>query len=256
MVGPPDIPTSVSADSASPREVAIQDAPAPVRRASVTDDVAERLISSIVGGRFEFGERLPPEADLAKYLDVGRQSVREAIRTLRVLGLVDVRQGDGTFVVESHAQFVTRAFGWALLRDTRSARDIVEVRIAIEGELARAAARVATDDQLRELERAVADMDVHVNDLDAYCAADVSFHLALARVADNTALESLLTAIQALLRDWVRSALERPGTLESAQRHHREILAAVKKHDAEAAQIAMRVHIEDMGSVLLARKSN
>jgi GntR family transcriptional regulator, transcriptional repressor for pyruvate dehydrogenase complex len=238
-------------DDLAPRANIGDDLLAPVRRHSVSDDVAERLISSIVGGRFKFGERLPPERDLAKYLDVGRPAVREAIRALRVLGLVDVRQGDGTYIVDNHAQFVARAFGWALLLDPRSTREVVEVRVAIETQLARLAAERVSSDQVAGLEQLVEEMEHARGDSHRYVAGDIAFHLAVANAAGNIALEHLIVAIQSLLREWIQHALGESGAYDEAQQHHRRIVAAIKAKDPDAAELAMRAHIEETAKLMI-----
>ena len=81
----------------------------PGGRANLSEDIADRLVRAILDGRFRFGEKLPPERELAKYFNVGRPTVREAITTLRVIGLVEVRQGEGTFIVDEHAGFIAKA---------------------------------------------------------------------------------------------------------------------------------------------------
>lgn len=222
----------------------------PVRRVSLSDEIAERLISSILGGRFKFGERLPPERDLAKYLDVGRPAIREALRTLSVIGLVDIRRGEGAFVVNRHLDFVAKAFGWTILLDARTVEEIVEVRTAIETELARLAAERASADDLAMLREFVDTMERSKGKSEAFSAADVSFHLALARIAGNVALERLLWAIQSLLKEWIQSALARPHTFETAQLQHRDVIEAIERGNPGAAAEAMRAHIEAMGRLI------
>jgi GntR family transcriptional repressor for pyruvate dehydrogenase complex len=223
----------------------------PVRRVTVSDEVADRLIAGIVGGRFKLGERLPAERDLARSLDVGRPAVREAIRTLKVLGLVDVRRGEGTFITGDHGQFVARAFGWAILLDSHSAAEVVEVRLAIEGDLARLAAERATSEDVDALKALLAQMKNSTGRSDEFSAIDIAFHLRIARVARNRALEQLLTAIQSLLDRWIRRALAYHGTLETALDHHEAVVAAIERHDPDAASTAMRTHIAAMGRLIL-----
>lgn len=223
---------------------------APVRRVSLSDEIADRLISSILAGRFKFGERLPPERDLAKYLDVGRPAVREALRTLSVIGLVEVRPGEGAFVVNRHSDFVAKAFSWTILLDARTVEEIVEVRTAIESELARLAADRASTDDLDMLRQLVETMERSKGRSEEFSAADVGFHLGLARVAGNVALERLLWAIQSLLKEWIQAALARPHTFETAQLQHRDVMAAIEKGDGNAAGEAMRAHIEAMGQLI------
>jgi maleate isomerase len=100
----------------------------PVHRKRLTDDVAARLVGGIIDGRFKLGERLPAERDLARYLDVGRPTLREAIVTLRAVGLLEVRHGDGTFVVHRQADFLARALSWVVMLDGPGAVELDEAR--------------------------------------------------------------------------------------------------------------------------------
>ena len=108
----------------------------PVRRARLTDDVAARLVASIVEGKLKLGERLPAERDLARYLDVGRPTLREAIVTLRAVGLLEVRHGDGTFVVAHQRDFLLKALSWVVLLDARARNEIDEARQVLESTVA------------------------------------------------------------------------------------------------------------------------
>ena len=112
----------------------------PVRRVSLAEEVADQLISAIVTGQFALGDRLPPERELAALFQVARPTLREAMRTLSVIGFVEVRSGEGTFVAERHADYVAKAFSWSVLFDVQTAREVVQTRVAIETELARLAA--------------------------------------------------------------------------------------------------------------------
>src|SRR5205085_7063667 len=112
----------------------------PLKRSNLSDEIADRIIGYILDGRFAFGEKLPGERDLAASLDVGRPTVREALRALTIVGMVEVRPGEGAFVVNNHADFVARAFSWAMLLDPQTTDEVVEARTAIETELAGLAA--------------------------------------------------------------------------------------------------------------------
>jgi GntR family transcriptional regulator, transcriptional repressor for pyruvate dehydrogenase complex len=224
----------------------------PVKRATLSEEIADQLITSILSGRYRFGEKLPPERDLARYLAVGRPTVREAIRRLAVIGLVDVRQGEGTFVVNNHLDFVSRAFGWAVLLDPQVASEVVETRIAIETEIAGLAAMRVTADDVAELRGLLETMKRSQGETQRFSDADLEFHLVLARVARNTTLLRLLEATRSLLKQWITRALTERSVYEAALRQHAEVLSAIEERDEVAARRAMRQHLEEMGRQLLA----
>lgn len=223
----------------------------PLRRVTLSEEIADRLISSILNGRFKFGERLPPERDLAKYLGVGRPSIREAMRTLSVIGLVEVRPGEGTFVVDKHSDFLAKAFSWSVLLDAGTAQEVIETRIAIESELAGLAAKRASAAEVARLRDLLAEMQAGRGNAKRFSAADLAFHLALGSAANNQALNRLLQAIQSLLRQWIQRALSLPSAYEKALVQHERLVAAIEAGDDVEARAAMRAHLEEMGETLL-----
>jgi GntR family transcriptional regulator, transcriptional repressor for pyruvate dehydrogenase complex len=223
----------------------------PVKRSSLRDDIADRIIRNILDGHFRFGEKLPAERDLAIYLDVGRPTVREALRALAVIGMVEVRPGEGTFVVSHHGDFVARAFSWAMLLDAQTATEVVQARAAIETELAGLAATRMEPAQLEQLDRLVADMESQIGDREAFTQSDVAFHLAIADAAGNVTLSRLLGATQSLLEQWIDRALRAPQTFEVALEQHRAILDALRTGDEEQARAAMRSHVIAMGALVI-----
>lgn len=224
---------------------------APLRRVTLSEEIADRLISSILNGRFKFGERLPPERDLAKYLGVGRPSIREAMRTLSVIGLVEVRPGEGTFVVDKHSDFLAKAFSWSVLLDAGTAEEVIEARIAIESELAGLAAKRASAADLARLRELLAEMRASHGNPKRFSTADLAFHLALGSAARNQALNRLLHAIQSLLRQWIQRALSLPSAYEAALAQHERVVAAIEAGDDVEARAAMRAHLEEMGRTLV-----
>lgn len=226
-------------------------AEAGARRSTLSEEIAHQLIQSILDGKFRFGERLPPERDLARYLNVGRPTLREAIRVLSMLGLVDVRHGEGCFVVDKHADFIGRAFSWALLLDTQSVEELIEARVAIESTLAALAAERADAVQIARLREFVDAMELAGTEFKLFVPPDLSFHLTIAEAARNVTLSRLLFAIQSLLKQWIERALrESPNTFAQALEQHKAILTAIERRDAEGARAAMTAHVQHVGDVI------
>lgn len=222
-----------------------------VRRGTLSEEIAHQLIQSILDGKFRFGERLPPERDLARYLNVGRPTLREAIRVLSMLGLVDVRHGEGCFVVDRHADFIGRAFSWALLLDSQSVEELIEARVAIESALAALAALRADATQVARLREFVDAMELAGTEYKLFVPPDLGFHLTIAEAARNVTLSRLLFAIQSLLKEWIERALrESQSTFEQAVVQHKAILSAIERRDAEAARLAMALHVQHVGDVI------
>lgn len=208
-------------------------------------EVADRLVAALVAGEYKLGERLPAEWDLAARYRVGRPTLREALKSLQVIGLLDVRHGEGTFVADGHGEFLATALGWSALLGQEDLRQVVEARTAIEVATAAAAARHATDDErarLRDLLDRMADPGT--SDAD-FAAADVLFHLTIAHASGNLIFERLLTAMQSVVRAWVDRAVAGRGdevrSLAVAQ--HARILRAVEAGDEQGAREAVLDHL-------------
>lgn len=220
-------------------------------RGTLSEEIARSLIDGILSGRFRFGERLPPERELARYMNVGRPTLREALRVLSMLGLVDVRHGDGTFVVDNHADFLSRAFSWTVLLDSQSIDELIDTRVAVESMLAELAARRAEPGEVREIGRLVRTMGDAGTDFKSFSKADVDFHLVIANAGRNLTLSRTLFATQSLLKEWVARALRTsPDSYRPVFEQHRAIFEALEARDAAAASAAMHAHLRHVGNLL------
>jgi GntR family transcriptional repressor for pyruvate dehydrogenase complex len=221
----------------------------PAQRSSLSDDIVEQLTSLIAREVLKPGERIPSEKQLCEQFGVGRTSVREALKSLSVMGILESHAGDGTFVSANSARYLERAFQWGLLLDHKVVNDLMETRLLLESHTAFLAARRATAADLEAMEHAVQGMEESVSDPKRYLEHDLRFHLRIAQATQNTILGNLLTTIRGYLQSWVEQTLaasppDRPtsrATLSITQ--HKKILRALKKRRAIEARRAMRQHI-------------
>lgn len=224
----------------------------PIRREPLANEIARRLVEYLLSGEVSPGERMPSERELAQAFGVGRSAMREAIKSLSLIGLVEVRHGDGTYLRKADSAILPQIIEWGLLLGEPRTRDLVEARQKIEEVIAGLAAERRDETDLAALRTSLAAMaEASGPDADpaAFVDADVQFHLLLADAARNTALRDVLVGIQALLRAWIRRAIsigDRAGSLEE----HMPILEAVERGDPEAAERAMAAHMRHAGERL------
>ncbi|WP_327070968.1 FadR/GntR family transcriptional regulator [Kitasatospora sp. NBC_01302] len=219
-------------------------------RASLVDLVIEQLERLISEGEWPVGSRIPAEPLLVEQLDVGRNTVREAVRALVHTGLLEARQGDGTYVRASSD------FGAAVQRRLRRAADLemYEVRAALERDAARYAAQRRTEDDLRALRAALARRDDawRAGDVAAFVDADVSFHRAVAAAAHNAVLAELYEHLSDALRSALRAVVDQP--LPDPVRHqfdaHAAIVDAIEARDADAAERHALAHLAEAMAAL------
>jgi len=205
--------------------------------------IADQIADLIERGEYSTGQRLPPERDLAKELGVSRPSVREALIALEVEGYVEVRVGSGVYVVGKQPAPVA-----ARLPADSGPFELIRARWVIEGECAALAAKSATKAQVRAMEEALDDMEAARDQGVMPLDADRLFHL---RIAEATGNSALALAVQTLwdqrtgplfLR--LEHHFDSPGLWTVAIKEHRDIVAAIARHDAAGARAAMRRHMD------------
>jgi len=225
------------------------DAMRPVNRNSLSDEIVEQIIDLISRGVLKPGERLPSEKELCLRFGVGRTTIREALRSMAVMGILDGRVGEGTFVSADSRKYLEKSLQWGLLIDRKSVNDLVETRLMLESQTAYAAAARATEENLQEIEEALEGMRRSLDRPEEYLEHDLRFHLAIARATQNQILYNLLSMTRGYLQTWISESLSKPSTrkmrtrAESSVREHQKILQALRKRKPELARQAMTEHI-------------
>jgi DNA-binding FadR family transcriptional regulator len=208
--------------------------PSPVRRQPLVKQVLEYLQQRIVSGEFPVGSKLPAEPELMARLAVGRSTLREAMRVLAHMGLVDVRPGDGTYVCSPLPEQET------LSQRLRRARifEVYEVRRVLELECTRLAALRRDEHDLLLLQQALQQRRALLapGQEVAFIEADLAFHTGIARASKNTVLNDLYQAFIQVHRESWAQANEVPGLNRQGQDLHEQIAEAIARRDSELAQ--------------------
>lgn len=231
----------------------------PVEKQRVAEEIAEQLRSLILGGQYPPGSKLPPERELSKRLRVNRASLREALKKLEHLGLVRIRQGDGTrvqnFMETGGIELVQHLLPLAAGGKPELIRDLLEFRRIFGRELSRlAASRTNDKDALAKL-RALADKADAVTGALELFELDFDFYVAVAQLSGNQVMLLLINTV----RDGVRSFmpflanLAAPG--DQVRKHHRDLITALEKGDASGAARISDEYLK-LGSELAGRLGN
>jgi GntR family transcriptional repressor for pyruvate dehydrogenase complex len=218
-----------------------RDSLAPLDRPDMVAEVLSRLSERILSGGFDPDGVLPPEGALAQSFGVSRTVIREAMRTLRSQGLVEVSQGRAPRVKPADARTVIASLDLLLRRGAGTLLHLVEARRPLEGEIAALAADRATSDHLAGLEAAI-DQLVAAGTQAQRVEADVQFHRVLAESTGNPVFGLLLETLAGLLRESRRQTIAQSG-VEMALAGHRAVLEAVRRKDAASARQAMLEHL-------------
>jgi len=211
---------------------------------AVTDEAIEKLREMIVSGRLKPGDRLPREADLATSLGLSRSSLREAVRALSLVRILDVRQGDGTYVSSLAADSLLDALSFIVeFHHDASVLELLEVRRILEPAASARAAVQIDDTSLASLE-VILDRSTPDSAVEELVRNDVEFHRAIAVASGNTVLASLIESLSGpTQRARVWRGITQEGALARTLAEHRSIFGAIRAHDPELARTWATVHI-------------
>ncbi|MGI8476654.1 MAG: FadR/GntR family transcriptional regulator [Thermomicrobiales bacterium] len=215
----------------------------PIRREPIATQVARRLVEYIISGEIGPGDRMPSERNLAEAFGVGRSAMREALKSLSLIGLVDVRQGDGTYVRRADTALLPQIIEWGLLLGEQRTMDLVETRQFIEIDIAELAALRRSGSDLDDLERQLGRLERSGNDRENFVDADVAFHLRIAEATQNSVLRDIHSSSQALLRAWIGRVMAAAASTGPSYAEHVPIFDAIRNQDPEGAKAAMEVHM-------------
>ena len=223
----------------------------PIQRRSLVDIVVERLQTEIAAGTWAIGQRIPSEAELVAQFGVSRPSVREGVRALAQLGLLETRQGDGTYVIASDPTAV------ALRRTLRDAdpREVMRVRRALDVLAAREAAenRSPADLTVIETELVARNAAARRDDQDVFIAHDIAFHLAVVVAAHNDLLAGIYASFDSSLHNAVTAnAVGSMSIVATSADRHEALFHAIRNQDPDAAQAAALGVVEQSEKLLSA----
>src|SRR5258708_5296444 len=226
----------------------------PIQSVRVFEQIAEQIEKRILDGELHSGDRLPTERELAEQFHVSRTAVREAMKILAQKGLVDMRPGRGTIVIDGAHEAMQDSIGLVMklkLGEVGGSDNLVEVREILETEIAALAAARAREQEIAAMREAVRVMDENLNNANEYIAADNRFHEALAQATQNTLIFILINSIVNLLSEQRKQIFDVEGGPQRGQIHHKRILESVIRRDPQAARDTMRSHLrqvrEDVG---------
>ena len=218
----------------------------PMVRTTLTAGICSKMVGELIRGSWAEGEKIPAERELSQKLGVGRASLREALKALEIMGMIETRLGDGTYVCK-RSEFFSRPLLWAIASSSASdARELVEARMVIEVELAGLAAEHATAEDLNEIGEHLERMIKSKKNPREFVQADIGFHLAIGRAAANGVLLNALQLVRNLMHQWILKAVDSKGVVDKACAQHRRVLAAIRDKNRTVARKEMRRHLRDM----------
>ncbi|MCR2043566.1 FadR/GntR family transcriptional regulator [Anaerosalibacter massiliensis] len=219
----------------------------PIKHTTVSEKVIEQIKEMVSKGDLKKGDKLPSERKMAENLQVSRTSVREALKELEIMGLIESKQGEGNFIKTSFEDILLDPFSTIFLIKESNAQEILELRNVIEkGSVILAAERI-TSEELKEIKEILDTADISDSE-DELVKLDVIFHYKIAQSSKNFLLQSILNAVSSLIeasiKDTRKNILVKKEHKDIIKKQHNNIYNALKNQDIKAAEKAMSDHLE------------
>lgn len=227
----------------------------PIGKGSVVDIVVEQIKSLILNGEIGPGDKIPTEIELMEQLDVGRNSVREAIKMLTALGILEVKRGQGTYVATTVKPSFFDPFIFSMMIEPRTNKELYEFRLMYDTMVGITAMNNGTEEEFAALEQNVATMESayaaseHLDNMDYYAQMDIDFHRLLLDATHNPLIIRMGEAILGLFSKYIKKSISQKGGIERSIRNHRNILMTLKDKDSSHV-------VQDIDSTLAEWKSN
>ena len=223
----------------------------PVLKQSLSDGLAQRIRRSIQTGEYQKGDRLPAIMEMARRFGVGHPTVREALKKLETMGVVDIRHGSGVYVSRSDDVLVLASQDYMGTVDRKLLLDLVDARIPIEVKAVAGAAGKATDEKFATMRGLLDKAAQNFDDDEVLSATNMAFHQEITQASGNLVLSQLLDVLRNLFQKEQRLILNIYGSPQKDQDEHLGILAALEERDERLAVDRMQEHLEGVRDVVL-----
>jgi GntR family transcriptional repressor for pyruvate dehydrogenase complex len=223
----------------------------PIRKSGVAEEISTRLLNMIKEKQLHPGEKLPSERELAAKLEVSRPSLREALRALAIMNIIEIRQGDGTYVTSLEPDLLVEHLDFVISLDDATILQLFEARKIVEVGAATLAARNITEGQVAALEDCLSRSIESIHDPQEFLAIDLKLHELIIEAAGNPFIKRFLASLSRIGEASRSRTVEIPGIRETTARDHGDIVSAIKAHDEEAAADAMLAHLNHVEKRLI-----
>ncbi len=214
------------------------------KQQTVAEAISDEILNLLRQKELKAGDKLPPERELADMLGVSRPSLREALRALSIMKIVEVRQGDGTYVSALKPEDLVEHLEFVFMLDDSTTLQLFEARKIVEPGNASLAAQRITDEELLALRASLEKSERSAADPEAFLQADIELHEIITRAARNPLLERFMASIRTLGRASRHKTVRMSGVTEPTVQYHRQIVAALEARDPQAAGAAMLRHLQ------------
>ena len=226
-----------------------------VKRFTLPDEIIKQIKKIIINGKLKPGDKLPPERELAEKFNVGRTTIREALKALCYVGIIS-KSREGTIINDINAStigFFTDSFHQKLILKYIDLKDIIEVRKLLEIKNASLAAQRATIEDINIIQNILCNMEKVAADHNEreFIIADIEFHEAIAEATQNRILYELFAAVHGLLKKSQEEVIKYPGIIKCSLEYHKKIFNAIKERNVYRAKEEMLAHLDNIDKALI-----
>ncbi|GCE23333.1 FadR/GntR family transcriptional regulator [Dictyobacter kobayashii] len=222
-----------------------------IPKSAVAEDIVSHLLAMIQEKKLRPGDKLPPERELAMMMQVSRPSLREALRTLSIMHVIELRHGSGAYVTSLEPATLVEHLDFVFSLDDSTYLQLFETRKILEPGICALAAQNITEDEITQLEACIERSKVGPGDPETYLQADLDLHEIIVQAARNPLLKRFMVSIRSLGRASRQRTSTLPGVFAQTIQDHQAIISALKAHDPLAAQSAMLTHLEHIEQRLI-----
>ncbi|MDP3447827.1 MAG: FadR/GntR family transcriptional regulator [Eubacteriales bacterium] len=206
----------------------------PIDSSSVVERIIHQITKAISTGRFRVGDRLPSEFELAEELNVGRNSLREAIKMLSTMGVVEIKRGDGTYICRQLKPTVFDSTIYSLILGESSAEELYELRRILDEDMLALAMQKCSEEDLTTLEQYIEEMRLcfYCGDLTKASKLDYEFHLYLAKCSYNSFFQRIITGVYRIFEQSIETNIRTEEQFANADAHHQKMVDCLRRKDA------------------------
>lgn len=213
----------------------------------IVEKLTQYFADQMLEGKLKKGDQIPTDRELAGIMGVGRTNIREALKVLDIMGMIDIRPGQGTFITGAENDFFMIPLSWSLFMNAEQIDEILEVRDTLEEKSAYLAAVHQNPSLMKKLSEIMDEMgeDVLHEDIGAFSKTDTKFHYCISELSENRILHALRQTISSLIHEVSETGLTNLAQMQESYREHQKIYAAILEGDGEHARIAMLDHLKN-----------
>lgn len=217
----------------------------PVKKISISEQIFEQLKEKIIRGEFKPNDKLPSENELCRLFKVSRTTIRQALINLQVLGLIETRNGEGSFVKEFDSAIMLNSLIPSSFLNTKSLKEIIEFRQFVEPSVAFLACKKVSNEGINALKKIYNSMVSNKDNLEEFSKLDYEFHMEIAKICQNSYVIKLYEIIHDILLSAFQDIVSKRGN-EAGLKYHGLLLESFIKKDASKTKEYMQQHMDDL----------